>query len=394
MDGHPVRQHPGAVKQGQAAASVGQQAVAMPAAVASPPMSRLEQRCTTASTPPPTTSLRRQSPARRTSHPLGGFYFLLRSFIAAVAFGALLLAAPSLLEGRMLRGLLPSAGAGADQQVQYAFSVAGDLSGPLAVAVGSLGDIYVADATNGQVKVFGPEGQPRGAVGRKAGDAPELGELVYPVGVALDAQGNLYVSDVTTGHISVFDGQGRFQAYLAETEDGQRVIRTPGALFYHQLQGLLYVSDLAEHRIVALAPDGSVRRTFGSGKGVGPGQLSYPGSVWVDGAGTVYVADANNYRIQVYRPDGTPAKALFSDILNLPRGLAGDSSGRLYVTNALGHSIAVLAPDGQVHFSFGTSGSEPREFGFPNGLAVAQGRLYVADRANDRVQVFLLPSAR
>ena len=49
---------------------------------------------------------------------------------------------------------------------------------------------------------------------------------------------------------------------------------------------------------------------------------------------------------------------------------------------------AVLA-DGKFLFDWGTKGTAPGEFDLPHGIAMdARGRLYVADRANGRVQVF------
>ena len=50
--------------------------------------------------------------------------------------------------------------------------------------------------------------------------------------------------------------------------------------------------------------DGTVMRTLGS-QGSGPGQLSKPRGVFVDGNGNVLVGDQSNKRVVVFYPDGT-----------------------------------------------------------------------------------------
>ena len=295
-----------------------------------------------------------------------------------VAFSARGRAAP-------LPGVVRSSHAG----IAYFGTLTGDLAGPLAVAVGPDGDVFVTDTENGRVRRFdGISGLPKETIGRKAGMAPGPGELVHPVGLALDETGRLYVSDNVMRRISVFDATGRFAGYFAEDGEGRRPFGTPGSLFHRG--GILYISDLAEHRVMALRRDGTVYRVLGGGRGPEPGQLVYPGSTWVDDAGTVFVADPGNQRVQVFDPAGALVRTLADPVFNLPRGIARDAAGRLYVSSTLGHFITVFSPDGTAEFSYGSSGSEWNELGFPTGIAIAAGRLFVADRANNRVQVFLL----
>ena len=67
--------------------------------------------------------------------------------------------------------------------------------------------------------------------------------------------------------------------------------------------------------------------------------------------------------------------------------MAGD---RLYVTDGYGNArVHVFSAVGEHRFSWGSLGAGPGEFHLPHGLDVdREGRVYVADRENSRIQLF------
>lgn len=336
--------------------------------------------------------------AARPTHaiPLGRSSDLSLKVLLLASMAAGLLLAVSLIQEERIRAYpLPGAASEIAPGIVYLQSIEAGLAAPLAVTISPSGDVYVADADNGVVRRFGPEGAPIATFGQKAQDVTNIiqpGDLSYPVGLALDQDGRLYVSDVVSGHISLFDGDGRFLEYFVEHEGSDGPTDKPGALFFHR--DLLYVSDLARHKVLALRKDGTLAQSYGLGKGSDPGQLSYPGSIWVDEMDAVYVADANNGRVQVFNREGSLLKTFGEGALDLPRGIAAADGGWLYVSTTLTHGVQVFTLDGEYLFTFGSSGSGPNELGFPNGIAIANNRLYVADRANNRVQVFSLPPSQ
>jgi DNA-binding beta-propeller fold protein YncE len=132
----------------------------------------------------------------------------------------------------------------------------------------------------------------------------------------------------------------------------------------------------------------------------------------VSPGGDVYVSDRNTAAIYIFSPDGvaqgevTPPKG-FEDWH--PLGLTFDKAGNLYVADVTPgkHRVLVLSatpastvridpvlqhalPEGSIlKLSFGTQGEEDGQFWFPNGIAVdGQGRIYVADSNNGRMQAF------
>ena len=75
--------------------------------------------------------------------------------------------------------------------------------------------------------------------------------------------------------------------------------------------------------------------------------------------------------------------------------MAVDGQGRVYVVDTSGQSVFVYGTyqEGSSRLeylgSFGTQGVSNGAFAYPNGIAVdGRGRLYVADSANNRVQLW------
>ena len=72
-----------------------------------------------------------------------------------------------------------------------------------------------------------------------------------------------------------------------------------------------------------------------------------------------------------------------------PRGVAIGPEGRVYVADGGNHRVQVFDSEGRFLRQWGTQGSSPGQFQEPWGLAVApNGDIYVADTWNHRVQVF------
>lgn len=268
---------------------------------------------------------------------------------------------------------------------------------PLGVAVDSVRQrIYVTES-GGQrlVRVFDLEGKPVAALSPPNSTASTR----MPVYVAVDLEGTVFVSDRLRNRIDTYSSNGAYRgAFQPE------VIAVPGwnplALAFDR-RGNLYVTQTSpgRHSLLSFDPSGALR--FETGKaGDGAGDFAFPNGIAVDDKGAIYVADSNNWRILAFTPDAGPAGVLAEagKLLpaGLPRGLAIDSREVLYIVDALGHRVtayqmAVHRLDTTPHplFSFGGAGSGDTGFSYPNGIAVgSSGLIYVADRENNRVQVW------
>ena len=132
--------------------------------------------------------------------------------------------------------------------------------------------------------------------------------------------------------------------------------------------------------------------------GQGNGQFIFPNVAVSDSQGRIYVTDGNNGRVSVWDSAGRflfhLGQGVGDGALNLPRGAAIDTSDRLYVVDAVGQNVKVYdvsEAEASFLFTFGDWGASNGQFNYPNDIAIdnVTGRLYVTDRENHRVQVWL-----
>ena len=75
---------------------------------------------------------------------------------------------------------------------------------------------------------------------------------------------------------------------------------------------------------------------------------------------------------------------------NVPSKVATADNGEVFVCDGYGNArVHRFSPDGKLLASWGEPGAKPGEFHIPHGIGVDNSdRVYVADRENDRVQIF------
>jgi DNA-binding beta-propeller fold protein YncE len=161
--------------------------------------------------------------------------------------------------------------------------------------------------------------------------------------------------------------------------------------------GDLYVSDgYGNARIHQFTADGRLLRSWGE-PGGGPGQFRVPHGLAVDRQGTVYVADRESSRIQVFTPDGTYLTK-WTDVAR-PSQIFIDPAGNFLIAelgwragmwpgtaapspDAPGGRVSVFDGRGQLlaRWGGGLDPCAPGDFFAPHGIwADSRGDLYVAE---------------
>jgi DNA-binding beta-propeller fold protein YncE len=182
-------------------------------------------------------------------------------------------------------------------------------------------------------------------------------------GVAVDSKDRVYLFTRFDSRILVYERDGAFVKAW-----GEGIF--PGA---HGLtigpDDRVYCVDNGDHTVRVFTLDGDLLMTLGvPGKASDTGYV--PGKKWV-----VHACECVLH-------GGGP--------FNRCTNLAVAPSGDLYVADGYGNCrVHRFTADGELLQSWGEPGSAPGQFYLPHGIRVdAQGRVLVADRENDRIQVF------
>src|SRR5213080_1195928 len=183
----------------------------------------------------------------------------------------------------------------------------GVLRFPEAVALGTQGDVYVADQLSYAVQRFSPTGTFETEWGSYGGGHGQFGPIG---GLATDASGNVYVVDSSHNRIEKFDANGNFITSWGHTGSevgqfrffsSQDPTKPPGGGV--AVGGdYVYVADSGNNRIERFNLDGGEAMAWGT-KGSGPGQFSYPRGLAANYS-EVVVADDDNHRIEKFDPAG------------------------------------------------------------------------------------------
>ena len=158
-------------------------------------------------------------------------------------------------------------------------------------------------------------------------------------------------------------------------------------------QNRVWVFHRAERPVLCIDGDtGEILSSFGDGGFENEHGLA------VDADDNVWVTDADTHVVEQYSPEGELLKTLGTKgdpgedetRFNQPTDLDFGPDGSIYVTDGYGNNrIVKLDRDGKFVTAWGGKGDEAGEFDTPHGIAVdGEGRVYVADRGNSRVQVF------
>ena len=178
-----------------------------------------------------------------------------------------------------------------------------------------------------------------------------------PVSVAALEDGSFWVVSYGTNELIHFDVNGVVKGKVSGSITG---FDRPFDLV-RLADGRMLVTEVAADRISLLGTDGNYIRSFGK-KGRGVGEFIGPQFIAVDESGNIYVTDYGNARVVVFDPDGNPLfnfgqKSPIFPGLTAPGGIAildgrifvADTvKGSLHVFDTSGNFVETLLPEGSI----------------------------------------------
>ena len=167
-----------------------------------------------------------------------------------------------------------------------------------------------AVAKDGTMYLFqrGKKAQPILAVDRSGKVLREWGEGLFeiPHSIRVDPKGNIWVVDAKSSNVFQFTPEGKQLLKIAV--GGQPESKRGGFGGTSDIafgpNGRLFISDgYGNARILEYASDGKKVREWGK-PGTGPGEFHLPHGIAIGPDNTVYVADRENGRVQLFDLDG------------------------------------------------------------------------------------------
>jgi DNA-binding beta-propeller fold protein YncE len=251
------------------------------------------------------------------------------------------------------------------------------LKAPEGIAAAAGGRLVVADTGNGRIVEY--------AVAEdriEAKTAIALPELPSPLRPAIGASGEIYVLDGKLRRIGRVGAGGEFLGYVELPPQAvPRSVKTDRG-------GKLWVLDVGRGRVLSLGPTGAVESEI---ELPDEPSRSFFSDLALGARGEVYVLDSVERRVLVARTGAKsfePLGATLEEDLDFATSLAADNSGRLFVADQSGGGIVVLGADGSFRGRQSAMGWKDGMLRYPTAIAIEGGKLFVADRGNNRVEVF------
>lgn len=298
---------------------------------------------------------------------------------------------------------------------------------PVDVSVDAGGNVFVADQGNYRIRAVNSAGIINTVAGvSDEGRSAMSAQFFFPNSIAADRNGDLFIADSDIHRIRKITPDGLLITVAGNGtpgSSGDGGSATSAQLYYPagitvDNAGNLYIADTRNQRVRKVTPDGIITTVAGNGGGNGDGdgvpalqaQLVEPGSVAVDAAGNVFIAETGGHRIRKvdtagiittvagnrtmgFSGDGGPAA---SAQLAFPAGVAVDGSGNVFIADSANNRIRIVTPngiirtfagDGTIGFA-GDGGDAPSaKIAYPQSIVVdGAGNLFIADTNNQRIR--------
>ncbi|XP_077981428.1 E3 ubiquitin-protein ligase TRIM45-like [Glandiceps talaboti] len=273
-------------------------------------------------------------------------------------------------------------------------SNAGDFNNPYSITLNRHGDMVVADAGNFRIQFIDIRGKCK-----KVLKFTQFKKNFLPCDVAISADDEYFITDLNNTQIVISDEDGNVVRCF-----GQNELKYPRGIYISPLDGTVYVSDWdgligdktdkkGSHCIRKYRQNGDYINSFGK-YGDKNGKFKGPYFMYIDSQGILYVTDLDNHRVQVFNTDDEflykfGIKGQSEGQLYHPCGIVMDKDRYLYISDSK-HRVQKFDMSGRFICRID---SNEDGLNYPKGLVLTNDvpvKLVVADKGNHCLKVFVL----
>ncbi len=260
---------------------------------------------------------------------------------------------------------------------------------PRSIFVNTNNTIFVANWENNQILVW-----------REGSESPTQtisGNFTEPGSLFVTSNGDIYIDDGVENR--------RVQKWISTTETFDTVMNVNSSCYglFVDIKDNLYCSMSGLHRVVKRSLNDPVMTTvIVAGTGIqesASDELDTPWGIFVDVNFDLYVADCGNNRIQLFQSGQTNGITVAGSTspyptitLHFPSGISLDASKYLFILDLDNDRIVGSGPNGfRCLVGCYGRGSKSNQLSLPFSFSFDRsGNIFVTDRANNRIQKFLL----
>ena len=191
----------------------------------------------------------------------------------------------------------------------------------------------------------------------------------------------IFVSYGFQDEIQVFDLNGNFLSKFGSSGNQKGEFSKPMQI--SASNDLLYIADSGNKRIQVVDSEGQFVKEFSV-------STSNESDIAVDldvFKNKIYVINSKNSDVLIYDLDGNLIKKIILE-QNTGNSSIGVENELMVVSNANKNTITIFDLDGITMNEFGNYGNHYGEFKSPRGITVNDGKIYVSDPYNYRIQIF------
>ena len=210
-----------------------------------------------------------------------------------------------------------------------------------------------------------------------------------PMSVHVASDGKMYATDTALADVFLWDPTAQIATTLSAK--GTKIFYKPIGVATDDTNGRIFISDSQTDKVTVLDKEGKME---GSLQPQVP--FKQPTGLAADTQRRrLYVTDTHNHYIVVFDLDTLKyvktigKRGKDEGDFNFPSHIAVGPNGKLYVSDTMNGRIQIFDADGKFIRAFGQFGDSPGMFARPKGVAVdSEGHIYVVDSAFNNVQIF------